>query len=140
MKTILLFLFSTISVLTYSQNKDSIAINQVLQEQLIQWNQGSIEGFMKGYWNSEQLRFITKKGVNYGWQNVLNSYKKSFPTKDAMGKLDFKVDRITSMDKNLCLVTGQWLVESKDGNKSGYFSLIFKKFKNEWLIIVDNTF
>ncbi|MBI3233482.1 MAG: nuclear transport factor 2 family protein [Bacteroidetes bacterium] len=140
MKTILLFLFLTISFLTYSQSKDSIAINQVLKEQLIQWNQGSIEGFMKGYWNNEQLRFITKKGVNYGWQNVLNSYKKSFPTKDAMGKLDFKVDRISSMDKNLCLVTGQWLVESTNENKSGYFSLIFKKFKNEWLIIVDNTF
>ena len=52
----------------------------------------------------------------------------------------FNVDNISKMTKNTYLVTGKWVVDSKEGPKNGYFSLIFKKVRNEWLIIVDHTF
>lgn len=140
MKKLVLILFVFTVQLTSAQSKDSVQIVDVLNRQLAAWNSGSIEGFMHGYWKSEELRFITKKGVTFGWNNVFESYKKSFSTKELMGKLLFDVDHVTEIAKNTYLTTGKWIVESKDQPKSGYFSLVFKKVKNEWLIIVDHTF
>jgi ketosteroid isomerase-like protein len=134
-----IILFCIVHV-TQAQSKDSIQISQVLNNQLKAWNDGSIEGFMQGYWKSDELKFITKKGVTLGWQKVFENYKKSFSTKELMGKLLFNVDNISKMTKNTYLVTGKWVVDSKEGPKNGYFSLIFKKVRNEWLIIVDHTF
>jgi CTP:phosphocholine cytidylyltransferase-like protein len=140
MKKLVLILFVFTVQLTSAQSKDSVQIVDVLNRQLAAWNSGSIEGFMQGYWKSEELRFITKKGVTFGWNNVFESYKKSFSTKELMGKLLFNVDNVTEIAKNTYLTTGKWIVESADQPKSGYFSLVFKKVKNEWLIIVDHTF
>lgn len=140
MRYLFFLFFTAASFPTFAQATDSIAISKVLSNQLEEWNKGSVEGFMKGYWNSKDLRFVTTKGVKYGWQTVTDSYKKNYPTAEAMGQLDFKLDRISEITKGIYMVTGTWLVTGKEGNKSGYFSLLFKKIKDHWLIIVDHTF
>ena len=79
--------FCTFSV--YAQK--SASPRQVLNNQLTEWNKGNIQGFMSGYWQNDSLQFLTSKGVTYGWQNVTNNYKKSYPTKEKMGNLDFEI-------------------------------------------------
>lgn len=130
----------TASLFSSAQTKDSALIAQVMQSQLDAWNSGSIEGFMQGYWQDPQLRFVTKKGVTYGWQTVLDNYNRSFPDKGHMGKLTFINDRISPLNQGMYLVTGVWKVDASEGNKSGFYSLLFKKIQGKWLIIVDHTF
>ena len=50
------------------------AIKQVLTTQQIYWNNGDIEGFMLGYWNSEKFEFSSENGTTYGWESTLERY------------------------------------------------------------------
>jgi ketosteroid isomerase-like protein len=119
---------------------DSAAIAACFKQQLNSWNEGDIEGFMKYYWNSDRLQFITIKGVNRGWDRVLENYQRAFPNKEAMGRLEFKTDEYRALGNQLYHTTGQWVVHQQDSFRSGYFSLIWKYFPEEgWRIIIDHT-
>ena len=91
-KTILFFSLILFSAqLTFSQNKDFGKIKKLMTTQSEAWNRGDIDGFMTTYWKSEKLQFIGSKGATYGWQNTLDRYKKSYPSKEAMGFLTFDI-------------------------------------------------
>ncbi len=120
-------------------NPDHLAIKQVLMKQQSFWNQGLIDSFMNGYWRSPQLRFVSKKGVSYGWQQVRDNYHRSYPNPQKMGKLQFNFESIETLAKDKALVIGSWEVNNEDGRLTGWFSLILRKFNGHWLIIVDHT-
>ena len=123
----------------YTFTNDSISILEVLNKQQEAWNQGSIEDFMKGYEKSEELTFIGSRGVTYGWENTLNNYKKGYPDLDAMGKLSFNIISLKSLDNNSAQVIGQFILDRKDDQPTGFFSLIFQKLEGNWLITSDMT-
>ena len=91
MKIILSLFLSYFSVLCFAQNNDVTAIKKILTDQTIQWNNGNLDQFMKGYWENDSLQFIGKSGPVYGYNNALNNYKKGYPDTAAMGKLSFDV-------------------------------------------------
>ncbi|MDA9120531.1 nuclear transport factor 2 family protein [Flavobacteriales bacterium] len=114
-------------------------IRLVLAEQQICWNKGDIDSFMDGYWNSDSLRFIGKSGINYGWQATLDNYKKSYPDKAAMGKLEFDILNLEPMGTENYLVTGKWKLIREADEPNGLFTLIWKRFGDEWKIIYDHS-
>ncbi len=118
---------------------DKSAIIQVLKSQQIAWNNGSIDSFMLHYWNSPDLRFVSKKGVSYGWQKVSDNYKKSYSNKEKMGRLEFDIKSIELIDKSNAIVVGAWSIQNNDGNPNGYFTLWLKKINGKWVIILDHT-
>ena len=50
-----------------AEDKVREAVLKVLDDQVEAWNQGDLEGFMKGYWQSEELTFYSGD-VQQGWQ------------------------------------------------------------------------
>ena len=116
-------------------------VQSVLDEQITQWNLGSVDGFMKGYWNSDSMLFITAKGPRYGFQAVSDSYKKNYPSKEAMGNLRFEVIKMQWIDETagISQVLGKWHVGENSKPQSGYFSLIFKFIDNKPRIVIDHT-
>jgi len=141
-KTILLFsliFFST--QLTFSQNKDFEKIKDLMTTQSEAWNRGDIDGFMTTYWKSEKLQFIGSKGPTYGWQNTLDNYKKSYPSKEAMGFLSFDIINMDKRSRKVISVVGKWhLRRGADlGDLEGHFLLILKKIKGKWLIVADHS-
>ena len=128
---------------TIAQNNisEKLAITQVLYKQQVAWNNGCIESFMMPYWHSDSLKFISKKGITYGWQNTLDNYKKSYPDTTAMGQLAFEIKSIDVFSKSSAFVIGKWFLkrEKSKGDLGGFFSLIFRKIKNKWVIVVDHT-
>jgi ketosteroid isomerase-like protein len=114
----------------------------VLETQVKAWNAGDIDGFMMGYWHSDSLRFITKNGIRYGYDSVSSNYKKHYDDKDKMGVLAFEDLSCSAlgMGNDIMNVTGKWQIAQKDNKViSGFFSLIFKKFGNDWKIVIDHT-
>jgi hypothetical protein len=103
------------------------------------WNSGDLEQFMHNYWKSDSLRFITKKGVTYGWQNTLNNYIKGYPDKEKMGQLKFDILSIEYLNKGHILMIGKWQLTRKTDTPEGYFSLIWKLIDHEWVIVVDHS-
>ena len=95
---------------------------------------------MQGYWNSKDLRFITKRGIKFSYDSVANGYKKSYNTKEKMGELTFSKLQFFDLDNHqLKQVYGMWKVSKMNETDSGNFSLIFKKIDGNWKIIVDHT-
>lgn len=126
------------SCLSFAQDKEAIV--KVLDDQRIAWNKADIEGFMQGYWKSDSLMFITEKPPVYGWQNMLERYKKAYPGKAGMGELTFDIIHVKVLDKANAFVMGGWRLKLENGkNPGGYFTLWFRKIKGEWKIVCDHT-
>jgi len=116
-------------------------VQNVLDQQIKAWNNGSIDGFMEGYWRSDSMLFITQKGPRFGYQAVSDSYKKNYPSKEVMGKLRFEVIQIQWVDQSagVSQVLGKWHVGESTNPQSGYFSLIFKAINGTPKIVIDHT-
>ena len=138
-KYIFLFLLITVGYFVKAQNADVLKVTKTLQTQTIAWNSGDLETFMQPYWHSDSLMFIGKTGITYGWQNTLNNYKKGYPNKEAMGTLKFEILQAKQLDANYISMVGKWNLIKTAGNVSGHFSLLWKKIKEEWVIIMDHS-
>ena len=118
---------------------DKNKIISVLKEQENSWNKGDIEGFMQGYIKSDFLVFNGSKGPFYGWDSVKERYLKTYPSKEKMGKLNFKIQNISLISSNVAQLLGQFFLNYPNEQVSGYFTLVFIKTKGKWLILSDHT-
>jgi hypothetical protein len=139
MKYLLTLLSFSFFLSVNAQNKDEQAIRAILANQTIQWNKGSIEGFMKGYWKNDSLLFVGKNGPKYGYRTALENYKKSYPDAAAMGKLSFTILKVRQLSADHYFMLGKWMLQRTIGNLEGYFTLLFRKINNQWVIIADHS-
>lgn len=146
MKTIIfaaifgLLMFVTVSA--QSENKKMAIkknIRAVLNKQVDAWNKGDIDGFMKGYWKSEKMVFISGQNVSRGWQAALDRYKKSYNSREKMGTLSFSELEIDVLSKKSALVVGRFTLERKKDKPTGMFTLTLKRIAGAWKIIADHT-
>ena len=114
-------------------------IRKVMNEQTAAWNAGDIEGFMKGYWNSPQMTFVSGDNVTKGWQPTLERYRKNYDSKAKMGVLTFSDLEVNVLSNDAAVVLGSWSLAREKDNPHGKFTLTFRKFKDGWKIILDHT-
>lgn len=113
-------------------------IRAVMAFQQDAWNEGDIDKFMEGYWKSDSLQFIGS-GIRKGWQATLEGYKKSYPTREAMGTLAFEIWQIIKLSEDAYLLTGKYTLHRANDQPSGPFTLIFRKKNNKWVVVYDHT-
>jgi len=136
---ILIFIISAFNSYSQTEEQDKKAIHKVLKAQRIAWSKNNIEKFMEGYWKSDSLKFYGSNGITYGWENTLERYLKSYPTKDHTGILSFKINDISKISDKAYYVLGEFHLKREVGNADGIFMLIFKKINGEWKIIADTS-
>jgi ketosteroid isomerase-like protein len=122
-----------------AQGESERAIRKVMADQADAWSRGSIEGFMKGYWNNDSLVFVNPGGLTYGYTKTLENYKKRYNTPDKMGKLFFTLLSVKQLAPDYCFVLGKWLLKRPIGDIGGTYSLLFRKVDGRWVIVVDHT-
>jgi ketosteroid isomerase-like protein len=122
-----------------AQYTDEQAIRDVMNAQVTAWNNGNIDAFMETYWKNDSLMFIGSAGPVYGWQTTLEGYKKRYPDTAAMGKLDFNILQLQPLSSAFYFVLGKWHLHRTAGDIGGYFTLLFRKINNKWVIIADHT-
>lgn len=120
-------------------NDDETAIKKVMSDQQNAWNSYDLEGFMKGYWKSDELKFYGSGGVTHGWDNTLARYKKGYPSKEHTGTLKFVLNEISKINEGSYYVLGEYHLERSVGNTNGIFMIIFKKINGQWKIIADTS-
>jgi beta-aspartyl-peptidase (threonine type) len=129
-----------LSATTIAQHeKASVAIRNVMDDQAAAWNRGDVEAFMFGYWKSDKLVFVSGDTVTRGWQPTLDRYKKNYDSRAKMGALTFSDLEITVLSKDAAVVLGSWSLARTDDNPKGKFTLLFRKFKQGWRIVMDHT-
>lgn len=138
-KIFYLLIIAALPIAAHAQSADEHAIKQVLEKQLQGWNKGNIEEYMKGYWQSDSLMFIGKNGPKWGYKTTLENYKKGYPDTAAMGKLQFDLLQLKKLAVDYYYVTGKWALKRSVGDVQGYFTLLFRKIKNNWVIVSDHS-
>ncbi len=133
-----LILFCFASVLL-AQTDD---IRAVLTKSEAAWNQGDLETFASYYDDSPETTFVGRDVVRGGVQAILARYRKSYPTREAMGTLSFTNVEVRMLASDIALVTGQFHLErttAGGGNASGRYTLILRRRPVGWRIIHDHT-
>jgi len=114
-------------------------IRELLEAQTTAWNQGDVEGFMKGYWKSAETEFVGASGITRGWQAVLDRYRQNYPDRKAMGRLTFSNLEIHVVCAEAAFAIGQFQLERDNDHPAGVFTLNFRKFPEGWRIVADHT-
>jgi uncharacterized protein (TIGR02246 family) len=139
-------LLSAIAVLMLAQGAaaradDAADIKAALQQQVEAWNRGDVDAFMRTYQDSPETTFIGKS-IAHGYRPILERYQKTYPTKDAMGTLDFSDLATRSLGPGYAVVTGRFHLAraaAGGGDASGIFSLVWEKTPDGWKIILDHS-
>ncbi|MBS1587286.1 MAG: DUF4440 domain-containing protein [Bacteroidetes bacterium] len=140
MRHLLLICILLSSASAFATDKDDVAkIKRMLAAQVEQWNKGSIEGYMHGYWESDSLLFIGSKGPRYGYKATLDKYKQAYPDKAHMGKLTSTITEFRELSADYYFIVGKWALERIAGNVAGDYTLLIRKIKGKWVIVVDHS-
>jgi ketosteroid isomerase-like protein len=135
---LLIACLTALSVAAIAQENEK-AIEKVLLDQVAAWNKGDIDGYMKGYWNSDSTIFISGGNLTHGYSGVLARYKKSYDTREKMGKLEFSELRVKMITQGLGVATGVWKLHRTNDEPWGRFTLLVELKPEGWRIIHDHT-
>jgi len=112
----------------------------VLTAQAAAWNKGDLDGFMAGYWDSDELTFYSSGTVTKGKKNISERYAKRYKAEGKeMGKLAFTDLDVQVLNADTALVRGRWKLELSKEKPDGLFTLILKKTAAGWKIMHDHT-
>jgi beta-aspartyl-peptidase (threonine type) len=115
-------------------------IKKLLDDQVVAWNKGDLQGFMAGYWKSEELSFYSAGTKTKGWQATLERYQKRYQAEGKeMGELSFNELDIEMLGAESAFVRGRWKLMLGKESPGGLFTLIVKKLPEGWRIIHDHT-
>jgi uncharacterized protein (TIGR02246 family) len=126
---------------SWAQMASEAAIRHLLDQQTVDWNQGNVDAFMKGYEDSPNTTFVGQT-VQYGYATIRDRYRKLYASPAAMGKLTFTHLAIRVLDSGYAVATGNFHLErtaAGGGNADGIFSLLLKQESQGWKIILDHS-
>lgn len=117
-----------------------VEVAEVMAHQLEAWNAADLVGFMKGYWESDSLRFVGASGATRGHRATLERYIKGYPDAQAMGKLTFVNQEWISLGEEAGWLLGSWHLD-KEGleDAQGMYTLLWRKLKGRWVIVADHS-
>lgn len=135
----LLFLVISCNTTKPTVNEDLAAIRSILDQQQKAWSANDLEGFMAGYWKSDELTYFSRGKITKGWNTTLTNYKRNYPTPKETGTLQFEIANITQINADAYWVMGSYFLTREAGDANGTFMIIFKRINGEWKIIGDSS-
>jgi ketosteroid isomerase-like protein len=116
-------------------------IRQLLDTQVAAWNRGDLEGYMSGYWKSQELMFFSEGTETRGWKPTLERYQQYYKKNGGqMGHLDFSNIRIEALGEQMALARGHWRLKTLNRpTRTGLFTLILRHFAEGWRIVHDHS-
>ena len=122
-------------------NNAATSVRAVLDAQVSAWNAGKLEDFMRGYWNSPELTFVSGGRKLWGYDATLERYRRTYQAEGKeLGKLTFGDLEIMPMGAEAAFVRGQWQLVMSDARElGGRFTLVLRQFAEGWKIVHDHT-
>ncbi|MCU0703836.1 MAG: nuclear transport factor 2 family protein [Fimbriiglobus sp.] len=117
-------------------------IRAVLTAQQDAWNKGDLDGFMAGYWESDDLRFASGDTITTGYKATKERYQKRYKADGKeMGQLTFSEVTVEVVTADYAVVRGRWALkfEKTADEPRGLYTLTMKKLKDGWKITTDHT-
>lgn len=110
-----------------------------LNAQVAAWNEGNLDAFMKIYWKSDDLKFISGVKMTKGWSSTQKRYREEYADDAGLGRLSVDKTDVEMVTDDVAIVTGRFN-HNKDGvNTGGAFSLVWKRINGQWRIVHDHS-
>jgi uncharacterized protein (TIGR02246 family) len=133
------FILICFAPLVFAQNAE---IRTILKDSEIAWNRGDLVTFASYYEDSPETTFMGKEVVRGGTKAILDRYRKSYPTPEAMGTLTFSEIEVRPLAQGVALTTGKFFLKrtaAGGGDATGRFTLILRQTPAGWKIIHDHS-
>jgi ketosteroid isomerase-like protein len=116
-------------------------VRGVLDQQVVDWNNGNLDGFLKGYWNSPKVVFMSGGNRFDGFTAMRDRYHRRYKAEGrSMGQLAFSELDIDPLGPEAVMARGRFRLTMPDGSKpTGLFTVIVRKFPEGWRIVHDHT-
>jgi len=117
-------------------------VRAILQNSEAAWNRGDLAAMASYYEDSPQTTFIGRQVTRGGVQAILERYRRSYPTREAMGTLTFSEIEVRPLADGVALATGKFALkrtEAGGGDTSGRFTLVLRRTPAGWKIIHDHS-
>ncbi|WP_237144161.1 YybH family protein [Pontibacter pamirensis] len=110
------------------------AVQQSLDAQVQAWNSGDLEKAMTFYWNSPEMLWISKAGVERGYQEVLDMFRTDFADPSLMGTYTYEPLHIEHLSPEAVFYVFRWKIEKDDAIlMGGVSSQLWKKVEGRWV-------
>jgi ketosteroid isomerase-like protein len=115
-------------------------VNVVLAQEKA-WNNGDLEGYVKGYKDSPDTLFVGKQ-VSKRYKEILADYEHNYPKRTGMRTLAFSELEVHTLSDTFAVCLGKYRVDRakiEGGSAEGLFSLVLEKTDVGWKIVLDHT-
>jgi hypothetical protein len=117
-----------------------LAVQQALEGQVQAWNRGDLEKAMTFYWNSPEMLWISKKGLEKGYQEVLELFRKDFSDSSKMGLYSYEPLHIEQLSPEAVFYVFSWKIELEGKQlMGGVSSQIWKNSGGSWVVASEHA-
>ena len=117
-------------------------IRTIMKDSEAAWNRGDLVAFASYYEDSPETTFMGREVVRGGTAAILERYRKSYGTPEAMGTLTFSELNVRTLAPGVALTTGKYSLKrtaAGGGDATGQFTLILRQTPSGWKIIHDHS-
>lgn len=115
-----------------------IAIRKLFEKGSTAWNSGDIDGYLAGYWDSDQTRWARGSTVIRGRRAIDAAFKARFASTELMGTIEAPELEIEVLSKEDALVFGQLEHTVGDATQRGLFTVHVRNIGGEWFVVSDH--
>jgi hypothetical protein len=123
--------------------KNETVVQQVYQlilKMVDCWNKKDLDGYMEGFWKSDDLLAVIESEVHWGWADLYASFKRGYPDRDQMGKMDLQRLQIRSSTPDTAVALCWWRILPPRGSPAyATDTLLLQKFAAGWKITVAHS-
>lgn len=115
-------------------------VKSVLGAQVAAWNRGDIDGFMKGYDESDDIVFTSGSKVRRGFRTTRDHFRRSYADHpEKMGRLEFEDLEVRPIGADGAWVLGRWRLRGVEGEPGGVFTLVLERRPQGFRVVMDHT-
>jgi hypothetical protein len=116
-------------------------VYQLILKMVDRWNNHDLDGYMQGFWKSDDLLAVLESEVHWGWSDLYNSYARGYPDRNLMGKLDLERLQVRSSAADTAIALCWWRILPPRGGSPVFATdtMQLQKFTQGWRITVKHT-
>lgn len=113
-------------------------VYQLILKMVDCWNKKDLDGYMNGFWKSDDFLAVIESEVHWGWADLYASFQRGYPDRDKMGKMDLQRLQIRSSTPDTAVALCWWRILPPRGGSPVYATdtMLLQKFAEGWRITV----
>jgi uncharacterized protein (TIGR02246 family) len=119
---------------------DNMDIAELLNDSASAWSRGDLDAFMGCYEDSPHTAYVSQGGIVHGHQAIRAMYEARFGGGRCLGMLATEVINLLPIGRRHAIVTGRYqLARPFEAKATGLFTLVARKTKGAWRILIDHS-